>query len=157
MKTAHSDATQPAREKTAGTGRGHHRGAEIIFESLLRNGVEVIFGFPGGTVIPLYDALLSYGDRLRHILVRHEQGAIHAAEAYSRVLGRPGVVIGTSGPGVSNLLTGIMDAHLDSTPLVVLGGQVATQLIGKDAFQECDMMGMTNPITKYNFQVHHAD
>ena len=134
-----------------------YTGAEIILESLLRNGVEVVFGFPGGTVIPLYDELLRYSDRLRHVLVRHEQGAVHAAQGYARTRGRPGVAIGTSGPGAANLITGIMDAHLDSTPLVVLGGQVATPLIGTDAFQECDMMGMANPITKHNFQVHHAD
>jgi acetolactate synthase-1/2/3 large subunit len=132
-------------------------GAQITIESLLRNGVDTVFGFPGGTVIPLYDEILSYRDQLRHILVRHEQGAVHAAQAYARVTGRPGVAIGTSGPGASNLITGIMDAHLDSTPVVAIAGQVATNLIGINAFQECDMMCMTSTITKHNFQVRDAN
>jgi acetolactate synthase-1/2/3 large subunit len=132
-------------------------GARIIVESLERNGVELAFGYPGGAVIPLYDEILDHADRLRHVLVRHEQGAVHAAAAYARVSGRPGVAIATSGPGASNLLTGIMDAHLDSTPVVVIAGQVASPLIGRDAFQECDMMGMTNPITKHNFQPRSVD
>ncbi len=127
-------------------------GAQITVDSLVRNGVDVVFGFPGGTVIPLYDELLERRNDVRHILVRHEQGAVHAAAGYARVTGKPGVAVATSGPGVSNLITGLMDAHLDSTPLVVLGGQVITSLIGKDAFQECDMIGMTNSVTKHNFQ-----
>jgi acetolactate synthase-1/2/3 large subunit len=127
-------------------------GSQIVVESLVRNGVELAFGYPGGAVIPLYDEILDHGDRVRHVLVRHEQGAVHAAASYARVSGRPGVAIATSGPGASNLLTGLMDAHLDSTPVVVFGGQVATDMIGRDAFQECDMMGMTNPVTKHNFQ-----
>jgi acetolactate synthase-1/2/3 large subunit len=132
-------------------------GAQIIVESLERNGVELAFGYPGGAVIPLYDEIGKHGDQIRHVLVRHEQGAVHAAAAYARVSGRAGVAIATSGPGASNLLTGIMDAHLDSTPVVVIGGQVASPLIGRDAFQECDMMGMTNPITKHNFQPRSVD
>ena len=129
-------------------------GAAILLDTLIKNGVDTVFGFPGGQVIPLYDNLVEYEKtgRLRHILTRHEQGAIHAAQGYARVSGKPGVVFATSGPGASNLITGLMDAHLDSTPLVVIGGQVPSLLIGKDAFQECDMMGMTNPVTKHNFQ-----
>jgi len=132
-------------------------GARIVVESLERNGVDLVFGYPGGAVIPLYDEIERRGEKIRHVLVRHEQGGLHAAAAYARVSGRPGVAIATSGPGASNLLTGIMDAHLDSTPVVVIGGQVATSLIGRDAFQECDMMGMTNPITKHNFQARSVE
>ncbi len=132
-------------------------GAQIVFESLIRHNVDLVFGYPGGAVIPLYDALTGFSDRIKHILTRHEQGAVHAAQGYSRTTGKPGVVIATSGPGASNLVTGLMDAHLDSTPLVVIGGQVITDLIGKDAFQECDMMGMTNPVTKHNFQCRNVD
>jgi acetolactate synthase-1/2/3 large subunit len=132
-------------------------GADIIFESLIRNKVDLVFGYPGGAVIPLYDAMTKFSDKIRHILVRHEQGAVHAAQGYARASGRPGVAIATSGPGASNLITGLMDAHLDSTPLVVIGGQVISDLIGKDAFQECDMMGMTNPVTKHNFQCRNVD
>lgn len=129
------------------------KGAKMAVESLIRNGVDLVFGFPGGAVIPLYDEILAHRSEIHHVLVRHEQGAIHAAQAYARVKGRTGVAIGTSGPGASNFLTGIMDARLDSTPVVVIAGQVNTTLIGNDAFQECDMMSMTNPITKHNFQV----
>ena len=132
-------------------------GARIVVDSLIKNGTDLAFGFPGGAVIPLYDEILASSDQLKHVLVRHEQGAVHAAQAYARVSGRTGVVIATSGPGASNLITGLMDAHLDSTPLVVFGGQVVTSLIGKDAFQECDMMGMTNPVTKHNFQCRSVD
>ena len=144
-------------DETAVEAPAEMSGAAIIVESLIRNGAEVAFGFPGGTVIPLYDELLNQQHRFRHILVRHEQGAIHAAQAYARVTGRPGLAFGTSGPGAANLITGIMDAHLDSTPVVVIGGQVPTSFIGNDAFQECDMMVMTNPITKHNFQPRSAD
>lgn len=132
-------------------------GAQIVLESLVRNNVDLVFGYPGGTVIPLYDAMTGFQDKIRHVLVRHEQGAVHAAQGYARATGRPGVAIATSGPGASNLITGLMDAHLDSTPLVVIGGQVVSDLIGKDAFQECDMMGMTNPVTKHNFQCRNVD
>jgi acetolactate synthase-1/2/3 large subunit len=123
----------------------------------MNNQVDLIFGFPGGAVIPLYDEIKTFSDRIRHVMVRHEQGAVHAAASYARVTGRPGVAIATSGPGASNLITGLMDAHLDSTPIVVIGGQVNTALIGNDAFQECDMMGMTNPVTKHNFQCRDAN
>ncbi|WP_039233598.1 acetolactate synthase large subunit [Bacillus thermotolerans] len=126
-------------------------GADLFIETLKNEGVEVIFGYPGGAVLPLYDAL--YKNPIRHILTRHEQAAIHAAEGYARVSGKPGVVIATSGPGATNLVTGITDAMMDSLPLVVFTGQVATGVIGTDAFQEADVIGITMPITKHNYQV----
>ncbi len=113
-------------------------GADLFIETLKNEGVEVIFGYPGGAVLPLYDAL--YKNPIRHILTRHEQAAIHAAEGYARVSGKPGVVIATSGPGATNLVTGITDAMMDSLPLVVFTGQVATGVIGTDAFQEADVI-----------------
>jgi acetolactate synthase I/II/III large subunit len=124
-------------------------GSQILCESLLKENVEVIFGFPGGTVLPLYDTLPQYPE-LRHILVRHEQGAAHAADAYARVTGRAGVCLTTSGPGATNLVTGLATAYLDSSPVVALTGQVSTAFIGKDAFQEIDITGVTLPITKTN-------
>src|SRR5579883_3484723 len=126
-------------------------GAQIIIESLIAEGANVIFGFPGGAILPTYDALLD--SPLKHVLVRHEQGATHMAEGYARVSGRPGVVIVTSGPGATNAVTGIVDAYMDSTPLVVISGQVSTSLIGNDAFQEADIVGITRPCTKHNFLV----
>ena len=127
-------------------------GAEILCETLLKEGVEVIFGFPGGVLLPLYDTFPKYPD-LRHILVRHEQGAAHAADAYARVTGKVGVCLATSGPGATNLVTGIANAYLDSVPLLALTGQVPTHFIGKDAFQEIDITGVTVPITKFNHLV----
>lgn len=127
-------------------------GAQIICEGLVKEGVEVIFGFPGGAVLPLYDALSQY-PQLRHILVRHEQGAAHAADGYARATGKVGVCIATSGPGATNLVTGIANAHLDSSPIVAITGQVARPFIGKDAFQEVDISGITLPITKHNYLV----
>ncbi|MBE9512957.1 MAG: biosynthetic-type acetolactate synthase large subunit [Chloroflexi bacterium] len=127
-------------------------GAQIICESLVKEGVEVIFGFPGGSVIPLYDALPEY-PQLRHILVRHEQGAAHAADGYARATGKVGVCFATSGPGATNLVTGIANACLDSVPVVAITGQVATPFIGKDAFQEVDTTGITLPITKHSYLV----
>ena len=127
-------------------------GAQILCESLVREGVEVIFGLPGGAVLPLYDTLPQY-PQLRHILVRHEQGAAHAADGYARATGKVGVCLATSGPGATNLVTGIANAYLDSSPIVALTGQVARPFIGKDAFQEIDITGITLPITKHNFQV----
>jgi len=131
-------------------------GAQIVFESLIREGVEVIFGFPGGTVLAFYDALPQY-PQIRHVLVRHEQGAAHAADAYARATGKPGVCVATSGPGATNLVTGIATAHLDSSPVVAITGQVARPYIGKDAFQEIDITGITLPITKHNYIVLRAD
>ncbi len=127
-------------------------GAQIVCESLVKEGVEVIFGILGGAVLPLYDTLPQY-PQLRHILVRHEQGAAHAAEGYARATGRVGVCLATSGPGATNLVTGIADAYLDSVPLVAITGQVARPFIGKDAFQEIDITGITLPITKHNYLV----
>jgi len=127
-------------------------GAQILCESLIKEGVEVIFGFPGGSVIPLYDIFPQY-PQLRHILVRHEQAAAHAADAYARVTGKAGVCLTTSGPGATNLVTGLATAYLDSSPVVALTGQVSTAFIGKDAFQEIDITGITLPITKTNYLV----
>ncbi len=127
-------------------------GANILVESLVRQGVEFVFGYPGGAVLPIYDALFG-DDRLRHILVRHEAGAAHAAEGYARSTGKPGVVLVTSGPGATNAITGIADAFMDSIPLVVITGQVATGLIGSDAFQEADTIGISRHCTKHNYLV----
>ena len=127
-------------------------GAQILYEGLVREGVEVIFGLPGGSVIPLYDTLPQY-PQLRHILVRHEQGAAHAADGYARATGKVGVCFATSGPGATNLVTGIANAYLDSVPMVAVTGQVATPFIGKDAFQETDISGITLPVTKHNYLV----
>ncbi|PTF68245.1 biosynthetic-type acetolactate synthase large subunit [Staphylococcus chromogenes] len=127
-------------------------GAELLIDAFLDEKVEYIFGYPGGAVLPLYDSF--YEGRIPHILYRHEQGAVHAAEGYARVSGKPGVVVVTSGPGATNTLTGIADAYSDSLPLVVITGQVATPGIGKDAFQEADLLSMTTPITKHNYQVN---
>ena len=127
-------------------------GAEILIESLVAQGVEFVFGYPGGAVLPIYDALFS-DERIRHILVRHEAGAVHAAEGYARATGKPGVVLVTSGPGATNAVTGIADAFMDSIPLVIVTGQVATGLIGSDAFQEADTIGITRHCTKHNYLV----
>jgi acetolactate synthase-1/2/3 large subunit len=129
------------------------RGAHAIVRALVDEKVKNVFGFPGGAVIPLYDELLEHEGQIRHVLVRHEQGAAHAADAYARVLNEPGVCIATSGPGATNLVTGIMTAYMDSSPVIAFGGQVPTALIGNDAFQETDMMGITLPITKHNYQL----
>ncbi|MEC1373062.1 acetolactate synthase large subunit [Heyndrickxia oleronia] len=126
-------------------------GADLLIQLIINEGVDVLFGYPGGAVLTIYDAL--YGKSIKHILSRHEQGSIHAAEGYARVTGKPGVVIATSGPGATNLVTGITDAMMDSLPLVVFTGQVASTVIGSDAFQEADVIGITTPITKHNYQV----
>ncbi|MGO9449860.1 MAG: biosynthetic-type acetolactate synthase large subunit [Candidatus Binataceae bacterium] len=126
-------------------------GAQITIESLIAEGVDVIFGYPGGAILPTYDALLD--SKIKHVLVRHEQGATHMAEGYARVTGRPGVVLVTSGPGATNTVTGIADAYMDSTPMVVISGQVSTSLIGNDAFQEADFVGITRPCTKHNYLI----
>lgn len=131
-------------------------GAEAVLRCLLYEGVDTIFGYPGGAIMPIYDALFDYQDRLRHILPRHEQGAIHAAEGYARVTRRTGVCFATSGPGATNLVTGLSDALLDSTPLVCVTGQVASHLLGTDAFQETDVINCTMPVTKWNFQITKA-
>ncbi|NDC60144.1 MAG: acetolactate synthase 3 large subunit, partial [Alphaproteobacteria bacterium] len=127
-------------------------GAEIVVRALIDQGVSDLFGYPGGAVLPIYDALFAE-PKLRHILVRHEQGAGHAAEGYARSTGKAGVVLVTSGPGATNVVTPLADALLDSIPLVVLTGQVPTHLIGSDAFQECDTVGITRACTKHNWLV----
>ncbi|MFC1512715.1 biosynthetic-type acetolactate synthase large subunit [bacterium] len=127
-------------------------GAQIVIESLKKENVDILFGYPGGVVIPIFDVLYNEKD-IRFILSRHEQGAVHAADGYSRVTGKPGVVIVTSGPGATNTITGLATAYMDSIPMIVFSGQVATQLIGNDAFQEADVTGITRPVTKHNFLV----
>lgn len=133
------------------------RGSQILLESLIHQGVDTVFGYPGGQIMPVYDALYDYSDRLRHILVRHEQGAIHAAQGYARIKNRPGTVIVTSGPGVTNVITGVADAMVDSTPVVVIAGQVSTGLLGTDAFQETDLVGMATPIAKWAYQIRRPE
>lgn len=128
-------------------------GAESLILSLLEEGVDTVFGYPGGAIMPIYDALYDYQDKINHILVRHEQGAVHAAQGYARVSDKVGVCFATSGPGATNLVTGIADAQIDSTPLVCITGQVASHLLGTDAFQETDVIGISMPITKWNLQV----
>jgi acetolactate synthase-1/2/3 large subunit len=132
-------------------------GAEAIMLSMINEGVDTIFGYPGGAIMPAYDALMNYPDKLRHILTRHEQGAIHAAQGYARVTGRVGVCMATSGPGATNLITGIADAQIDSTPLVCITGQVSAGLLGTDAFQETDVIGISMPVTKWNYLVTKAE
>ncbi len=132
-------------------------GAQAIMQSLVEQGVDTIFGYPGGAIMPTYDALFDYQDRLKHILVRHEQGAGHAAQGYARMLNKAGVCMVTSGPGATNLITPIADAMLDSTPLVCIVGQVKGNLLGTDAFQECDLIGISMPVTKWNYQVIDAN
>ncbi|MGZ6271376.1 MAG: thiamine pyrophosphate-binding protein, partial [Candidatus Limnocylindrales bacterium] len=137
--------------------RGRTRiGADVVCEALLRQGANVLFGYPGGVVLPLYDVFADYPD-LRHVLVRHEQGAAHAADGYARASGKVGVCLGTSGPGATNLVTGLATAQLDSVPVVAITGNVPAALIGKDAFQEIDITGITLPMTKHNYLVRDAD
>ena len=130
-------------------------GAEMVIEALADQGAEHLFGYPGGAVLPIYDALFQQ-DKVRHILVRHEQGAVHAAEGYARSTGKVGCVLVTSGPGATNAVTGLTDALMDSIPIVCLTGQVPTHLIGNDAFQECDTVGITRPCTKHNYLVKNV-
>jgi acetolactate synthase-1/2/3 large subunit len=128
-------------------------GSEALILSLLEEKVDTIFGYPGGAIMPIYDSLYSYRDRINHVLVRHEQGAAHAAQGYARVSGKVGVCFATSGPGATNLITGIADASIDSTPIVCITGQVPSHLLGSDAFQETDVLGISMPVTKWNYQV----
>ena len=132
-------------------------GSDALIQSLICEGVDMVFGYPGGSIMPVYDRLFDYQDQLKHILVRHEQGATHAAQGYARVTGRTGVVIVTSGPAATNVITGISDALMDSTPMVVVTGQVATPFLGFDAFQETDVVGITQPITKWSYQIRRAE
>jgi len=151
MKSQTSTAKIESSNKSA-----HLRGAEAIMQILLTEQVSTIFGYPGGAIMPIYDALFDYMDQMEHVLVRHEQGAIHAAQGYARASGRTGVVFATSGPGATNLVTGLADAMIDSTPLVCLTGQVYAHLLGTDAFQETDVINLTTPVTKWNYQVTEA-
>src|SRR6201994_2220898 len=131
-------------------------GAEMVIEAFADQGVEHVFGYPGGAVLPIYDAIFQQ-QMVQHILVRHEQGAVHAAEGYARSTGKVGCVLVTSGPGATNAVTGLTDALMDSIPLVCITGQVPTHLIGNDAFQECDTVGITRPCTKHNYLVKGAE
>ena len=132
-------------------------GSEALLKALIAEGVDTIFGYPGGQAIPIYDSLYDYRDQLRHVLVRHEQGATHAAQGYARVSGKVGVTLVTSGPGATNTITGIADALMDSTPMVVIAGQVPSPLLGTDAFQEVDVIGITQPITKWAYQIRKPE
>ncbi|MFD2762118.1 biosynthetic-type acetolactate synthase large subunit [Lentibacillus juripiscarius] len=132
-------------------------GADVLIQALAAANVDTVFGYPGGAVLPIYDALYRNETPFTHVLTRHEQGGVHMAEGYARVTGKPGVVLSTSGPGATNLVTGITDAMMDSLPLVIFTGQVATNVIGSDAFQESDVLGITTPITKYNYQVRDLE
>src|SRR5512133_1664652 len=143
----------PVKEETMSQ-VGTHTGAQLIWESLLREGVDTVFGYPGGAILPAYDAMVGYP--IRHVLVRHEQSACHMADGYARASGRTGVVVATSGPGATNLVTGLATAMLDSTPLVAITGQVGSALLGTDAFQEVDITGITLPVTKHNYLVTRA-
>ena len=131
-------------------------GSEAIIKCLLAEGVDVLYGYPGGAIMPVYDELYKYQDKIHHVLTRHEQGAAHAAQGYARISGRVGVAIATSGPGATNLITGIADAQIDSTPMVCITGQVASHLLGSDAFQETDIIGISTPVTKWNHQITKA-
>ncbi|KPQ20191.1 MAG: acetolactate synthase I catalytic subunit IlvB [Algoriphagus marincola HL-49] len=133
------------------------RGADIVVQSLIAEQAEIIFGYPGGAIMPVYDALYDYHEQIKHVLTRHEQGAIHAAQGYARVSGKVGVCLATSGPGATNLITGLADAQIDSTPLVCITGQVAAHLLGTDAFQETDVVGISMPGTKWNIQVRRVE
>lgn len=151
METAQQELT--ATEPTA---KIVMKGSEALLEGLIAEGVDTIFGYPGGAIMPIYDALYDYQDKLKHILVRHEQGGIHAAQGYARSSGKVGVVFATSGPGATNLVTGLADAQIDSTPLVCITGQVFAHLLGTDAFQEIDVINITSPVTKWNYQITDA-
>ena len=153
-KPSSSASNQPS-PSVAGSVR-ELTGSQAVLEAFLAEGVDTIFGYPGGAIMPIYDALYDYQDKLRHILVRHEQGGIHAAQGYARTSGRTGVVFATSGPGATNLVTGLADAMIDSTPLVAVTGQVFAHLLGTDAFQETDVINITTPVTKWNYQVTDA-
>ena len=132
-------------------------GSDILVECLLEQGVDTVFGYPGGAVLNIYDALYKYSGRIRHVLTAHEQGASHAADGYARATGRVGVCIATSGPGATNLVTGIATAYMDSIPMVAVTGNVAVPLLGRDSFQEVDITGITMPITKHNFIVKRVE
>ncbi len=131
-------------------------GSEAVIRCLIEEGIDIIYGYPGGAIMPIYDELFKYQDKIHHVLTRHEQGATHAAQGYARISGKIGVVTATSGPGATNLITGIADAQIDSTPMVCITGQVASHLLGSDAFQETDIVGISTPVTKWNYQITKA-
>lgn len=143
-------------EETATVAVQQLKGQEIVLKCLIEENVDTIFGYPGGAIMPIYDALFDYEDKLHHVLVRHEQGATHAAQGYARTSGKVGVVFATSGPGATNLITGLADAQIDSTPMVAITGQVFAHLLGTDAFQETDVINITTPVTKWNYQITDA-
>lgn len=157
MKNLSSDILTEKEEQPAMESATPISGSEAVIRSLLEEGVETIFGYPGGAIMPVYDALYHFQEKIHHILVRHEQGAAHAAQGYARITGKPGVCLVTSGPGATNLVTGITDAMMDSTPMVCITGQVFANLLGTDAFQEADVIGITAPITKWSYQITDAD
>ena len=131
-------------------------GSEAVVRCLLEEGVDTLYGYPGGAIMPVYDELYKYRDKINHVLTRHEQGATHAAQGYARISGKVGVAIATSGPGATNFITGIADAQIDSTPMVCITGQVPEHLLGSDAFQETDIIGISTPVTKWNHQITSA-
>ena len=131
-------------------------GAEAVVRCLLAEGADLVYGYPGGAIMPIYDELFKFQDTLHHVLTRHEQGATHAAQGFARTSGKVGVALATSGPGATNLVTGIADAQIDSTPMVCITGQVASHLLGSDAFQETDIIGISTPVTKWNYQITKA-
>ncbi|MGY9053786.1 MAG: thiamine pyrophosphate-binding protein, partial [Rhodobacterales bacterium] len=131
-------------------------GAEAVIRCLLAEDANLVYGYPGGAIMPIYDELYKYRDQLHHVLTRHEQGATHAAQGFARTSGKVGVALATSGPGATNLVTGIADAQIDSTPMVCITGQVASNLLGSDAFQETDIIGISTPVTKWNYQITKA-
>ena len=151
MKVQTQTANQTTEKKTQ-----HISGAEAVIKCLLAEGVDLIYGYPGGAIMPIYDELYKYQEHLQHVLVRHEQGATHSAQGFARVTGKVGVAMATSGPGATNLVTGIADAQIDSTPMVCITGQVGKHLLGSDAFQETDIVGISTPVTKWNYQITEA-
>ena len=132
-------------------------GAQALMECMLAEGVDTIFGYPGGSIIPVYDAMYDYRDKIHHVLVRHEQAAIHMAQGYARATGKVGVAIVTSGPGATNTVSGLADAMMDSTPIVLIAGQVGSGSLGTDAFQEVNFVGVTQAVTKWNIQIKRPD
>ncbi|HLT88060.1 MAG TPA: biosynthetic-type acetolactate synthase large subunit [Sphingobacterium sp.] len=153
MSTLEKTLSKPQESKASTT---QISGSQAVLEALIQEGVDTLFGYPGGAIMPIYDALYDYNDRLNHILVRHEQGGVHAAQGYARTSGRVGVAFATSGPGATNLVTGLADAMIDSNPIVCITGQVFASLLGTDAFQETDVINITTPVTKWNYQVTDA-
>jgi len=151
METQTTVASNATNKKTV-----HISGAEAVIKCLLEEGVDLIYGYPGGAIMPIYDELYKYQDKLQHVLTRHEQGATHSAQGFARVTGKVGVAMATSGPGATNLVTGIADAQIDSTPMVCITGQVGKHLLGSDAFQETDIIGISTPVTKWNYQITEA-